>query len=94
MIKIIFYATLVIVAKTQWLARNPLLEVQIKNLTSSQIGTIPEKNYDVAVASVDSMLKKQLDIFDTTMKAFMVASKKDVGFAKDKKLQVIDLELQ
>jgi len=32
------------------------------------------------------MLKKQLDIFDTTMKAFMVASKKDVGFAKDKKL--------
>jgi hypothetical protein len=38
------------------LAKNPLLEVQIKNLTTSKIGSIAEKDYNVAVASVDSML--------------------------------------
>ena len=74
--------------------RNPLLEVQIKNLTTSYIGSIAEKNYDNAVSSVASMLKKQEDSFDETMKDFMAKSKKDVGFAKDKNLQVIDLELQ
>ena len=58
MIKIIFLAALVIVAKAQWLIKNPILEVQIKNLTTTKIGTIPEKDYDATVASIDSMLKK------------------------------------
>ena len=86
MIKIIFFATLVILAKSSFLVRNPLLEVQIKNLTTSKIGTISTVNYDNAVSSVESLLKKQEAAFDLTTTEFMKKVKADRGFAKDRKL--------
>ena len=53
--KIIILATLVYIAQCQYLDRNSLLEVQLKNLTASKIGSIGSKTYATHVSQVKTL---------------------------------------
>ena len=64
--RIILLLTLTLAVNCQYLVRNPLLEVQMKNLTNSKIGSISTVNYNAAVESVSSLLQKQEDAFAKT----------------------------